>query len=148
MQIHSVRTKTRLIHSISLTISRFFTKITSMKEIRTRLGALLVSVALGSGAVIAPAPAMANTKPVKTSRVNDARIIDCTEAPAQRDNGSRKSYLMDSSLIDFFFGLTTNGIVADDNGCNAHPDKVQLSIITPVLAILGFGNWLKKKDII
>lgn len=148
MQIHSVRTKTRLIHSISLTISRFFTKITSMKEIRTRLGALLVSVALGSGAVIAPAPAMANTKPVKTSRVNDARIIDCTEAPAQRDNDSRKSYLMDSSLIDFFFGLTTNGIVTDDNGCNAHPDKVQLSIITPVLAILGFGNWLKKKDII
>ncbi|MCI6206183.1 MAG: hypothetical protein SPK00_00625 [Corynebacterium glucuronolyticum] len=119
-----------------------------MKEIRTRLGALLVSVALGSGAVIAPAPAMANTEPVKMSSVNDARIIDCTEGPAQRDNGSRKSYLTDSSLIDFFFGLTTNGIVTDDNGCNAHPDKVQLSIITPVLAILGFGNWLKKKDII
>lgn len=148
MEIHSVQTKTRLIHSISLTIGRFFTKITSMKEIRTRLGALLVGVALGSGAVIAPAPAMATTEPAKTTNVNEARIIDCTEAPAVRDNGNRKSFLTDSSLIDFFFGLTTNGIVTDDNGCNAHPDKVQLSIITPVLAILGFGNWLKKKDII
>lgn len=148
MEIHSVQTKTRLIHSNSLTIGRFFTKITSMKEIRTRLGALLVGVALGSGAVIAPAPVMATTEPAKTTNVNEARIVDCTEAPAVRDNGNRKSFLTDSSLIDFFFGLTTNGIVTDDNGCNAHPDKVQLSIITPVLAILGFGNWLKKKDII
>lgn len=120
-----------------------------MKEICTRLGALLVGVALTSGAVIGPAPTSAASEVVVTTgNAAESRIIDCAEAPSERDDGSRRSYLTDSSLIDFFLGLTTNGFTTDDNGCRVHPDKVKLSIITPVLAILGFGNWLKKKDII
>ena len=116
-----------------------------MKENRTRLSALALSGALLAGALLPVAPAQAAPN---ASGSSDSEVIDCQAIYADRNSRPKTGFLTDSSIIDFFFGLTTKGYSTDENGCAVPKSDVKLSIITPVLAILGFSNWLKKKEVI